>query len=112
MSTPTTEAPSAPRAPHGGPASSAHDNEVPEEQRRAWPHNTLAELCRHAVDTEIRLETTVYQAHDDADDTVGTVGTDDAIGFDPFPLLRALSSDRTGAVVMGPRPRRVVRSVT
>ncbi len=39
--------------------------------------------------------------HDDGDDVEGTVATDDAIGFDPRPLLRAL--DRAGAevVVMG-----------
>ena len=35
--------------------------------------------------------------HDDADDDTGTVATDDAIGFDPVPLLRAL--DRAGAHV-------------
>jgi len=36
--------------------------------------------------------------HDDADDVAGTVATDDAIGFDPRPLLRAL--DEAGAVVV------------
>jgi len=36
--------------------------------------------------------------HDDGDDVVGTVGTDDAIGFDPRRLLRAL--DEAGAVVV------------
>ena len=28
--------------------------------------------------------------HDDADDVIGTGATDDAMGFDPLPLLRAL----------------------
>jgi hypothetical protein len=37
------------------------------------------------------------RGHDDADDDTGTVATDDAIGFDPVPLLRAL--DRAGARV-------------
>lgn len=37
------------------------------------------------------------RTHDDGDDEVGTVDTDDAIGFDPLPLLRAL--DHYGARV-------------
>jgi hypothetical protein len=39
--------------------------------------------------------------HDDADESLGTFATDSALGFDPFPLLRAL--DRAGArtVVIG-----------
>jgi hypothetical protein len=41
------------------------------------------------------------RSHDDADDTIGTVATDDAIGFDPFPLLRALARSRAEAVVIG-----------
>ncbi len=42
------------------------DNEVPEEQRRAWPDTPLAALCRHAVDPEIGRDTTVFLAHDAA----------------------------------------------
>jgi hypothetical protein len=38
------------------------------------------------------------RSHDDADDVAGTVDTDDAHGFDPLPLLRAL--DRSGARVV------------
>lgn len=38
------------------------------------------------------------RTHQDADDTAGTVLTDDAVGFDPLPLLRAL--DLAGARVM------------
>jgi len=38
------------------------------------------------------------RSHDDADEVAGTVDTDDAAGFDPFPLLRAL--DRCGARVV------------
>jgi hypothetical protein len=41
------------------------------------------------------------RSHDDADDTVGTVGTDDAVGFDPLPLLRALYEYGAQAVVIG-----------
>ncbi|WP_042404266.1 hypothetical protein [Streptacidiphilus carbonis] len=43
----------------------------------------------------------VGRGHDDADDSVGTIGTDDACGFDPFPLLRALHRAGARAVVIG-----------
>lgn len=49
----------------------------------------LSELTRDRVRTG--------RTHDDADDETGTVDSDDAIGFDPVPLLRAL--DRHGAEV-------------
>lgn len=39
--------------------------------------------------------------HDDADDDAGTVATDDAIGFDPLPLLRALDGAAARAAVIG-----------
>lgn len=39
--------------------------------------------------------------HDDADDDVGTIGTDGAVGFDPFPLLEALHGNGVRAVVIG-----------
>jgi hypothetical protein len=39
--------------------------------------------------------------HDDADDAAGTVDTDDAVGFDPFPLLDALHRAGAEAVVIG-----------
>jgi len=58
-----------------------------------------AAVARLAALTAGRART--GQHHDDADDVEGTVATDDAIGFDPRPVLRAL--DRAGAevVVMG-----------
>ncbi|AQZ63842.1 hypothetical protein BKM31_22390 [[Actinomadura] parvosata subsp. kistnae] len=40
-------------------------------------------------------------AHQDADDDVGTIGTDGALGFDPFPLLEALHRHGVRAVVIG-----------
>ena len=40
-------------------------------------------------------------SHDDADDVHGTIATDDAIGFDPFPILRAFSERGARVVVMG-----------
>ena len=39
--------------------------------------------------------------HDDADDEGGTIATDDAIGFDPLPLLGALDRHGAEVVVMG-----------
>jgi hypothetical protein len=39
--------------------------------------------------------------HDDADDVTGTAATDDAIGFNPLPLLRALHSRGAMVAVMG-----------
>ncbi|WP_235031082.1 hypothetical protein [Nonomuraea solani] len=39
--------------------------------------------------------------HEDADDDVGTIGTDGALGFDPFPLLEALHRHGVRAVVIG-----------
>jgi len=39
--------------------------------------------------------------HDEADETEGTIDSDDAIGFDPMPVLRALHRYRAPAVVMG-----------
>jgi hypothetical protein len=41
------------------------------------------------------------RSHDDADDVVGTVDTDDAVGFDPLPLLRALDEHGASVVVIG-----------
>ncbi|MFI6294350.1 hypothetical protein ACIBEJ_22360 [Nonomuraea sp. NPDC050790] len=40
-------------------------------------------------------------AHQDADDEVGTIGTDGALGFDPFPLLESLHRHGVRAVVIG-----------
>jgi hypothetical protein len=40
-------------------------------------------------------------SHSDADDTVGTFGTDDAVGFDPLPLLRARHEYGAEVAVMG-----------
>ncbi|MEV8569779.1 hypothetical protein AB0436_30185 [Streptomyces sp. NPDC051322] len=40
-------------------------------------------------------------SHEGADDTVGTIGTDDAHGFDPLPLLRSLHEAGARVVVIG-----------
>lgn len=41
------------------------------------------------------------RSHQDADDAAGTVTTDDAIGFDPLPLLRALDEQDAHVIVIG-----------
>lgn len=41
------------------------------------------------------------RTHDNADDATGTIDTDDALGFDPFPLLRSLHQAGVHAVVIG-----------
>ena len=40
-------------------------------------------------------------SHDDADDVTGTAATDDAIGFNPLPLLRILHEHGAVVAVMG-----------
>jgi hypothetical protein len=39
--------------------------------------------------------------HDDADGDIGSIASDNAIGFDPLPVLRALSDARARVVVIG-----------
>lgn len=41
------------------------------------------------------------RTHDEADEVTGSVATDDALGFDPFPLLRAVDGHGARAVVIG-----------
>ncbi|HEY2553387.1 MAG TPA: hypothetical protein VGI64_22710 [Streptosporangiaceae bacterium] len=41
------------------------------------------------------------RSHQQADDVDGTIGTDDAIGFDPFPLLRALHQAGAAVTMIG-----------
>jgi hypothetical protein len=40
-------------------------------------------------------------SHDDADDTVGTIDADEAVGFDPRPLLAAFDRQGARVVVIG-----------
>jgi hypothetical protein len=56
-------------------------------------------LRRLAQDTRHRPRSGT--SHHEADDTVGTFATDDAVGFDPLPLLRALHTHGARVVVMG-----------
>ena len=55
--------------------------------------------CRLADQTRGRPPTGL--THHDADDYTGTAGTDDAAGFDPLPLLRALDLAGARVVVIG-----------
>lgn len=41
------------------------------------------------------------RSHQDADDITGTAATDDAVGYDPLPLLRAFSAAGARMVVIG-----------
>jgi hypothetical protein len=56
-------------------------------------------LRRLAAETRGRPRTGL--THQDADDITGTAGTDDAAGFDPLPLLRALDLAGARVVVIG-----------
>lgn len=58
-----------------------------------------AAVRRLAVLTEQRERT--GRSHEDGDDVVGTVDTDDAHGFNPLPLLQALHERGAGVVVIG-----------
>lgn len=53
------------------------------------------------IEAATRGRPAVGRTHQDADDETGTIGTDDARGFDPLPLLRALDSRGAPVVVMG-----------
>ena len=56
-------------------------------------------VCRLAGQTRGRALT--GRSHEEADDVAGTAATDDAIGFDPLPLLRALDEHGARVVVIG-----------
>ena len=56
-------------------------------------------VAQAEVLTRDRLRTGLR--HDDAPEDAGTLATDDAVGFDPFPLLRALHRSGVIVVVMG-----------
>lgn len=50
---------------------------------------------------QTRSRARIGRSHQDADDAAGTVATDDAIGFDPLLLLRALDEHGAHVVVIG-----------
>lgn len=53
----------------------------------------IAEVTRSRPNTGL--------THLDADEKAGTLATDDAVGFDPFPVLRALHINGANVVVIG-----------
>lgn len=62
------------------------------------------ELLHHAVDRTRALtrgRPATGRTHDDADPVAGSLATDSAQRFDPFPLLRALDAAGARAVVIG-----------
>ncbi len=64
------------------------------------PFARLADaVSRLAEATAARVPT--GRSHEDADEDTGTAGTDDAIGFDPIPLLRALDASGARIAVIG-----------
>jgi hypothetical protein len=60
----------------------------------------LEEAVRRLRETTVGRERRGL-SHDDADDVIGTAATDDAIGFNPLPLLRALHEQGAIVAVMG-----------
>ncbi len=71
-----------------------------EPDRDGVPVRRLREAVRRlARQTRGRPRTGL--THHDADDVTGTAGTDDAAGFDPLPLLRALDLAGARVVVIG-----------
>ena len=64
------------------------------------PVRRLREALRRLAD-QTRDRPPSGLTHHDADDVTGTAGTDDAAGFDPLPLLRALDLAGAQVVVIG-----------
>ena len=80
-------------------AASGHDAGMADSVEDAAVGRLRVAVRRLAVLTRARART--GRSHDDADEATGTVDTDDAHGFDPFPLLRALHEHGARVVVMG-----------
>jgi hypothetical protein len=83
--------------PEPGEDTSAEDASV--EDASAPVRRLREALRRLAAETRGRPRTGL--THQDADDITGTAGTDDAAGFDPLPLLRALDLAGARVVVIG-----------
>ncbi|GAA1374387.1 hypothetical protein [Streptomyces beijiangensis] len=60
-------------------------------------------LCQavRRIQDSTRERAATGRGPDEADDVAGTFATDGALGFDPFPLLRALHEAGSHAVVIG-----------
>ena len=64
------------------------------------PANRLTAAIQQIAEAT-RNRPKVGHGHEGADDELGTIATDDAIGFNPLPLLRALDGAGARAVVIG-----------
>jgi hypothetical protein len=71
-----------------------------EPDRDDAPVRRLREAVRQLAD-QTRGRPPTGLTHHDADDVTGTAGTDDAAGFDPLPLLRALDLAGARVAVIG-----------
>jgi hypothetical protein len=70
------------------------------EIQRPDPMALLQDAVRRLAQVTAGLAATGL-CHDEADESAGTMATDDAIGFDPVPLLRALHKGGARVAVMG-----------
>jgi hypothetical protein len=73
---------------------------VREDKDPGLPLRRLEEAVRRLRDVTAGRERRGV-GHGDADDVAGTAASDDAIGFEPFPLLRALHARGAEVVVIG-----------
>src|SRR5262249_18191418 len=71
--------------------------------RSAMSHDPIERLVDavNEIARQTLARVRVGLTHDDADHDLGSFATDDAIGFDPFPVLRALDTAGARVVVMG-----------
>jgi hypothetical protein len=66
---------------------------------RCSPESRLLRSLQR-IDDLTRGRPRVGREHGDADEADGTIASDDAIGFDPLPLLRALDQHETRVVII------------
>jgi hypothetical protein len=64
------------------------------------PIDHLRYVCEQ-VRAQTRDRSPLGIRHDDADGEIGTFGSDDAIGFDPFPMLALLQTSGADYAVFG-----------
>src|SRR5688500_1954343 len=64
------------------------------------PIEHLRAVCEH-IRAQTKGRSPRGVRHDDADGEIGTFGSDDAIGFDPFPMLAVLQASTADYAVFG-----------
>lgn len=70
------------------------------ESTGATPIDHLRKICDQ-IRAETRDRSPIGLRHDDADGEIGTFGSDDAIGFDPFPMLKLMQTTGAEYAVFG-----------